>query len=223
METMTEDQGKSNIEKARRRMLEKDLRRRDIRDPRVLRAMEAVPRERFVPSEQKEYAYTNGPLPIGEGQTISQPYIVALMTQLLEVGPDCEVLEIGTGSGYQTAVLAHLAGRVCTIERFPDLSAAAREVLGRLGIGNVEFRIGDGSQGWPEDRTFERVIVTAAIPDLPDPVVAQVAEGGRIVAPVGSERMQQLTIAEKFRGKLVERRVCSCRFVKLLGEHGFQE
>jgi len=220
---MTERENESKLEKARRRMLEKDLRRRDISDPRVLQAMEEVPRERFVPSEQYPYAYADGPLPIGEGQTISQPYIVALMTQLLEAGPNCEVLEIGTGSGYQTAVLAVLAKRVYTIERSADLSAGAQEVLGSLGIANVEFHIGDGSRGWPQERAFDRIMITAAVPDFPRPILTQLLDWGRIVAPIGSARMQQLTVAEKVRGKLVERHVCGCRFVKLLGEHGFQE
>jgi len=210
-------------DKRKKRMLERDLRRRDIDDPNVLRAMEAVPREEFVPPEYRAQAWVDGPLPIGEGQTISQPYIVALMTQLLEVTPGCEVLEIGTGSGYQTAILAYLVKRVYTIERFADLSSAARRVLGALGVSNVEFRLGDGSNGWPGRRTFDRIMITAAVPDLPEPIVAQLAERGRLVAPVGSPRVQQLTVAEKVRGKLIERQVCSCRFVKLIGARGFWE
>jgi protein-L-isoaspartate(D-aspartate) O-methyltransferase len=204
-------------------MIEQDLRGRGIRDPEVLRVMGEIPREEFVPAEQRDRAYLDHPLPIGAGQTISQPYIVALMTQLLRLNPDCEVLEVGTGSGYQTAVLARLARRVYTTERFPDLSAAAREVLRKLGIDNVEYDLGDGSLGWPARRAFDRIIVTAAVPDFPPPLVAQLAETGVMVAPVGSASMQQLTVAEKYRGKLIERQISNCRFVKLIGEYGFRE
>jgi protein-L-isoaspartate(D-aspartate) O-methyltransferase len=213
----------SDLDPARRRMIEHDLGSRGITDPEVLRVMTEIPREEFVPPEQKDRAYFDHPLPIGEGQTISQPYIVALMTQLLRLNPDCEVLEIGTGSGYQTAILARLAKRVYTTERFPDLSVAAREVLKRLGIDNVEYDLGDGSLGWPARRTFDRIIVTAAVPDFPPPLVTQLAETGVMVAPVGRGDFQQLTVAEKYHGKLIERQVSSCRFVKLIGEHGFRE
>lgn len=209
------------LEQDRERMVRKDLQGRDITDPEVLRAMREVPREAFVPAEYHEQAYADGPLPIGEGQTISQPYIVALMTQLLKLTPECEVLEIGTGSGYQTAILARLARKVYSIEKFEELSSRAQELLGGLGIDNVEFRIGDGSAGWPEPHTFDRIILTAATPDLPAPVVAQLVEGGSIVAPVGTGTSQMLVVAEKFRGKLVEQHVCGCRFVRLVGEHGF--
>ncbi len=183
--------------------------------------MAELPREEFVPAEARERAYADGPLSIGSGQTISQPYIVALMTQELHVDRNCEILEIGTGSGYQTAILARLARRVYTIEKFPELSTAAQAVLGRLGIDNIEFRIGDGSCGWPESRVFDRIMITAAVPDLPQPIIAQLAEPGILVAPVGQGSMQQLTAAEKYRGKLVERHVCWCRFVKLIGACGF--
>lgn len=204
-------------------MIEHDLKGRGIADPEVLRVMGEIPREEFVPVEQRDRAYLDHPLPIGSGQTISQPYIVARMTQLLRLNPDCEILEVGTGSGYQTAVLARLAKRVYTTERFPDLSAAAREVLRKLGIDNVEYDLGDGSLGWPARRTFDRIIITAAVPDFPPPLVIQLAEAGVMVAPVGSGSLQQLTVAEKYRGKLIERRVGNCRFVKLIGEYGFSE
>jgi len=204
-------------------MIAHDLKGRGIRDPDVLRVMGEIPREEFVPPEQRDRAYLDHPLPIGAGQTISQPYIVAVMTQLLRLNPDCEVLEVGTGSGYQTAILARLARRVYTTERFPDLSAAAREVLRKLGIDNVEYDLGDGSLGWPARRTFDRIIVTAAVPDFPPPLVSQLAETGIMVAPVGVGSYQQLTVAEKYRGKLIERQVSNCRFVKLIGEYGFRE
>lgn len=212
-----------SLEEACERMLRHDLRGRDITDPDVLRVMAEIPREEFVPPEDRWRAYGNGPLPIGQGQTISQPYIVALMTQELHVNRESEVLEIGTGSGYQTAILARLAQRVFTIEKWPDLSAGAQGVLQKLGIGNVEFRIGDGSCGWPEERTFDRIILTAAVPDLPPPLVAQLAEKGIMIAPIGSSTAQELTAAEKYHGKLIERIICGCRFVRLIGECGFSD
>ena len=202
-------------------MVERDLRGRDITDPDVLRVVAAMPREEFVSPEQRDRAYFDHPLPIGAGQTISQPYIVALMTQLLRLHPDCDVLEIGTGSGYQTAILARLAGRVYTIERLADLSAAAREVLGKLGVENVEYAVGDGSLGWPANRTFDRIIVTAAVPDFPPPLVTQLAETGVMIAPLGVDAVQELTVVEKRLGKLIERQASACRFVRLIGEHGF--
>jgi protein-L-isoaspartate(D-aspartate) O-methyltransferase len=211
------------LEPARQRMLEEHLRGRGITNPDVLRAMAEVPRERFVPEDFRHQAYADGPLPIGAGQTISQPYIVALMTQLLRVDSESEVLEVGTGSGYQTAVLARLAKRVYTIERLPELSAAAREILDEMGIRNVEFHVGDGSCGWPQPRTFECILVTAAVPDFPPPLVAQLQEAGAIVAPIGQQSVQQLVLAEKYHGKLVEKDICSCRFVRLIGQHGFPE
>jgi protein-L-isoaspartate(D-aspartate) O-methyltransferase len=220
---MVERQDHDDLDEARERMLKHDLRGRGVTDPDVLRVMAEIPREEFVPPEDRWRAYANGPLPIGQGQTISQPYIVALMTQVLRVNRESEVLEIGTGSGYQTAVLARLAKRVFTIERSPDLSAAAHGVLKKLGIDNVEFRVGDGSCGWPEERQFGRIILTAAVPDFPPPLVAQLAEAGVIVAPIGPSSVQELTVAEKYRGKLVERQVCGCRFVRLIGAHGFSD
>jgi protein-L-isoaspartate(D-aspartate) O-methyltransferase len=223
MDSMSERKDHDSHSEARERMLRHDLRERDITDPEVLRVMAEVPREEFVPPEERWRAYGNGPLPIGEGQTISQPYIVALMTQVLRVNRDCEVLEVGTGSGYQTAVLAHLTKRVLTIERSPDLSATAQTILKKLGIDNVEFRVGDGSCGWPEERRFDRIILTAAVPEFPPPIVAQLAESGVIVAPVGQPSSQQLIAAEKYHGKLVEHYVCGCRFVRLIGACGFPE
>ena len=218
--------GRENIDrfaKFRERMLEWDLRGRDITNPRVLKAVAEVPREEFVPPSYQSQAYTDGPLPIGLGQTISQPYIVALMTQELRLDRKCDVLEIGTGSGYQTAVLAKLAKRVYTIERFAELSESAQVVLSRLGIGNVEFFIGDGSCGWPQQRTFERIMITAAVPRIPDPLAEQLADGGIMVAPVGPEGVQTLMAYEKSAGKITERFICDVRFVRLLGEYGFEE
>jgi len=212
----------------RQRMLRWDLKGRDITDPDVLRVMGEIRREEFVPDAYQSQAYADGPLPIGVGQTISQPYIVALMTQELRLNPDCEVLEIGTGSGYQTAVLSKLAKKVYTIERFAELSESAQAVLGRLDIKNVEFYIGDGSCGWPEPRLptsgcFDGIIITAAVPKMPEPLVEQLVEGGLMVGPVGLSGVQELVVCEKRKEKITERVICGCRFVKLLGKYGFEE
>jgi len=220
---------KNNDELAagRERMLRWDLRGRDITDPRVLAVMAEVPREQFVPRSHRSQAYSDGPLPIGCGQTISQPYIVALMTQELRVNRSCHVLEIGTGCGYQTAVLSKLAKKVFTIERFSELAESAQVTLGGLGISNVEFHVGDGGCGWPQSRLpksgcFDRVMITAAVPAVPEPVASQLRDGGLIVAPVGATGVQELVVCEKKAGKLMERTICDVRFVKLVGKYGFE-
>ncbi len=209
--------------KGRRRMVAADLKGRGITDPAVLTVLGRLRREEFVTESYLSQAYSDGPLPIGCGQTISQPYIVALMTQRLRLNRYCDVLEIGTGSGYQTAVLANLAKRVYTVERHRELSEGAQAVLARLGIDNVEYYIGDGSNGWPRKRTFDRIIVTAAVPKIPQPLVEQLVDGGLMVAPVGRSGVQQLVVAEKSKGTMIERAVCDVRFVKLVGEYGFGE
>jgi protein-L-isoaspartate(D-aspartate) O-methyltransferase len=206
----------------RLQMVRQQLQSRDITDPAVLQVMGQVPREEFVPRAYRSQAYADGPLPIGMGQTISQPYIVALMTQMLELTPESEVLEIGTGSGYQTAILAGLAGKVYTVERHHQLSEAAQAVLGRLGISNVEFYIGDGSAGWREPRSFGRVMITAAVPRPPEPIVEQIAEAGVLVAPVGGGFVQSLCRYKKAHNRLAREVFCDCRFVKLLGRYGFK-
>ncbi len=211
----------------RERMLRWDLQGRDITDPRVLAVMAEVPREQFVPPSHRSQAYHDGPLPIGSGQTISQPYIVALMTQELRLNRSCHVLEIGTGCGYQTAILCKLAKRVFTIERFSELAESAQVILSRLEIGNVEFYVGDGSCGWPQSRLppagcFDRVIITAAVPAVPEPVASQLCEGGLIVAPLGAAGAQELVVCEKKAGRLKERTICDVRFVKLVGKYGFE-
>jgi len=208
---------------AKARMVRCDLKGRNITDCDVLKVIDEVRREEFVPQAYQSQAYADGPLPIGMDQTISQPYIVALMTEELRLNFDCEVLEIGTGSGYQTAILSKLVKKVYTIERFAPLSESAKAVLGRLGVGNVEFYIGDGSCGWPEQRCFDRIIITAAVPKIPEPLVKQLAEDGLIVAPVGYGAIQQLVVCEKRRRRIIEKVICDCRFVKLLGEYGFNE
>lgn len=223
----------SKFASERQRMVEHDLKGRGITEAGVLSAMGRLLREEFVPESYESQAYADFPLAIGMGQTISQPYIVALMTQELRLNHFCEVLEIGTGSGYQTAVLAKLAKRVYTVERFADLSAKAQAVLGRLGIDNVDFYVGDGSAGWPffadatkggsEKRTFDRIIITAAVPKVPEQLVDQLGAGGIIVVPVGQGGVQELIVGTKKEGKLIERVVCDVRFVKLVGKHAFEE
>jgi protein-L-isoaspartate(D-aspartate) O-methyltransferase len=208
---------------ARRRMIFEQIHSRGIKDPRVLAAMEFVPREEFVPASTPEAALSDRALPIDCGQTISQPYMVASMTALLDVRPEHRVLEIGTGSGYQTAILAHLAGQVYTVERLPDLLEAARGRLERLGFSHVAYRLGDGTAGWPEEAPFDRILVTAGAPEPPRSLVEQLVEGGRLVIPVGGEKDQTLTLLEKLAGRIRETPQFSCRFVKLIGREGWSE
>ncbi len=208
---------------ARQRMVKLDLKGRDITDPNVLKVMAEIPRHQFVPPTAKSQAYADGPLPVGMGQTISQPYIVALMTQELKLKPSFEVLEVGTGSGYQAAVLARLVKKVYTIERYNQLSESAQAVLGRLGFNNIEFYTGDGSSGWPEKREFDRIMVTASVPQIPEPLLGQLVIGGLIIAPVGSSSVQRLMLCEKKLVGCTEHVVCDVRFVKLIGEYGFKE
>jgi protein-L-isoaspartate(D-aspartate) O-methyltransferase len=198
---------------ARRAMVEQ-IRSRGVTDARVLDAMLAVPRERFVPPETALRAYDDSPLPIGAGQTISQPYIVAYMTDALDVRPRHRVLEIGTGSGYQAAVLAHLARDVYTMEIVAELARRASSVLQGLGLKNVHVRAGDGYAGWPEHAPFDRIMVTAAPERIPQPLVDQLAPGGRLVAPVGAQHETQwITIIEKTPTGVTERRTIPVRFV----------
>jgi protein-L-isoaspartate(D-aspartate) O-methyltransferase len=202
---------------ARARMVDEQLVRRGIRDPRVLAAMRAVPRHEFVPEASRREAYDDHPLPIGRGQTISQPYIVALMTELARVGPSSRVLEIGTGSGYQAAVLAELVKEVWSIEIVEPLAREAAERLARLGYENVTVRAGDGYAGWPEHAPFDAILVTAAPPELPEPLVAQLAVGGRLVAPVG-RAAQELVVVERTAKGIETRHEAAVRFVPMTGE-----
>jgi protein-L-isoaspartate(D-aspartate) O-methyltransferase len=185
--------------------------------------MAEIPRQRFVPSQYEGQAYDDRPLPIGLDQTISQPYIVALMTQALAVTPPCEVLEIGTGSGYQTAILARLARKVYTIERLEALSQSAQGVLMQLGLQNIEFRVGDGTLGWPQPREFDRIIITAAVREVPTPILDQLKVGGVMVVPVGPEGVQTLVVYHKTQTGVVQSDLCAVRFVRLIGEYGFRE
>lgn len=205
-----------------RRALIRELREKGIRDERVLSAMEKVPRHLFVLPEYLFAAYDDRPLPIGLGQTISQPYIVALSTEALELSGEEKVLEIGTGSGYQTAILAELAKEVFTVERLPELSWEAQERLRRLGYTNVHFRVGDGTKGWPEEAPFPAILVTAAAPKVPKSLFAQLAEGGRMVIPVGGRFHQDLWLVRKVGGEPVYEHLCPVTFVPLIGEEGFR-
>jgi protein-L-isoaspartate(D-aspartate) O-methyltransferase len=202
-------------------MVQHQLRRRGIRDERVLHAMETVPRELFVPEHVRELAYEDGALPIGSGQTISQPYIVATICRLLELSGQERVLDVGTGSGYQAAVLAELAREVVTIERLPELAAAARAALDAAGYDRVEVLVGDGSLGVLERAPYEGIAVAAAAPTIPDALVQQLVEGGRLVVPRGSRGGQDLVQVVRTADGYVERTVLPCRFVPLLGSEGF--
>jgi len=202
-------------------MIRHDLRGRDIRDARVLEVMAELPRENFLAPQYQSAAYEDNPVPIGLGQTISQPYIVALMTQCLGLAGTEQVLEIGTGSGYQTAILAKLCKKVYTIERFDELSIRAQSALSNLAIHNVEYAVGDGSCGWQSPLLFNRIIVTAAVPRPPEPLVVQLQEDGILVAPVGDEYSQTLIQYQKKGQELRHIEICGCRFVKLIGKYGF--
>ncbi len=204
-------------------MVDTQLIQRGIRDERVLKAMRKVPRHLFLEESQWFRAYDDMALPIGEGQTISQPYMVAIMTELLELKGDEKVLEIGTGSGYQAAILAELSKEVYTIERVQSLSERASRVLRSLGYENVHLRVGDGTLGWPEEAPFDRVIITAACPGIPVPIKDQLNERGIIVAPVGERFSQILLKARKEKGRLIEDYHTPCVFVPLIGKYGWKD
>ncbi len=198
-------------------MVREQLEGLGIRDPRVLAAMRTVPRHEFVPDDLRPFAYQDTPLAIGHGQTISQPYIVALMTQLAAVGPGAKVLEVGTGSGYQAAVLAEIVAQVYTIEIVAPLAERARADLARLGYANVHVRAGDGYLGWPEAAPFDAIIVTAAAPRIPEPLKAQLKDGGRLVIPVGEE-YQSLVVLTRTGSRFAEQTVLPVRFVPMTGK-----
>lgn len=212
---------KKDFKLLRQKMVSGHLAGRDINDPKVLQAFREVPREVFVSESMKEYAYQDSPLSIGSGQTISQPYIVALMTQLLAVDVGDKVLEIGTGSGYQAAILLNIGAKVFGVERYPNLAEKAKEKINSLGY-SLKMKIGDGTLGWSEFAPYDKIVVTAAAPKVPQSLLEQLAVGGRLVIPVGARFSQELTIVEKkekndFRSKPV----CGCMFVPLIGEEGW--
>ena len=211
----------SSLADARQQMVDSQLRARGIHDERVLSAMARIPRHEFVAEPYRDAAYNDSPLPIGHGQTISQPYIVALMLEALELQPDHVVLEIGTGSGYVTALLAELAARVYSIERHPVLAHAARLVLARFGYNNVVLLVGDGSAGLPGLAPFDAIIVSAAAPELPRALFEQLKEGGRLLVPVGPADCQNLELVQKREGKPAVTNLTGCRFVPLIGEEGY--
>ncbi|MBN1627877.1 MAG: protein-L-isoaspartate(D-aspartate) O-methyltransferase [Deltaproteobacteria bacterium] len=209
-----------DFEQQRKQMVSQQLRSRDITDSRVLDAMNRVPRHLFVPVRMRGYSYQDSALPIDYGQTISQPYIVALMSQLLTIGPGDKVLEIGTGSGYQAAVLAEMGADVFTIEIVPGLGTQAERLLKSLGYDSVKVKIGDGYLGWPENAPFEAIIVTCAPTEIPEPLEVQLAEGGRMVIPVGESGFQQLLLLEKKEGRIRRQKTIDVRFVPMVDNEG---
>ena len=206
----------------RTRMVEEQLRSRGIRDPRVLATMAKVPREEFIASGDLKDAYGDHPVPIGAGQTVSQPYIVAAMVEALELQPTDRVLEVGTGTGYEAAILGELAAEVWTIERHEELANKAREILARLGYANVHIVYGDGSLGLPEHAPFQGILVAAAAPRIPESLVAQLADGGRLVVPVGDRYEQQVHVVHKEGQEMVVTKHDLCRFVPLVGAQGWE-
>jgi protein-L-isoaspartate(D-aspartate) O-methyltransferase len=203
-------------------MVEEQLKARGIKDQKVLDAFKKLERHKFIPEAVRESAYADFPVPIGESQTISQPYIVALMTECLNLTGDEKVLEIGTGSGYQTAILAELSKEVHSIERFGTLAKRAQELLKELGYTNIKIKIGDGSLGWPEEAPFDRIIITAAAARVPLPLTEQLKEGGKLILPMGESFSQVLTLYEKKNNKLESTPICGCVFVPLVGKYGLK-
>jgi len=205
-------------------MIRQQIIERGIRDERVISALRAVPRDKFFLADSKEAAWSDRAAPIGHGQTISQPYMVALMTARLQLSPEHKVLEIGTGSGYQTAILAKLAGEIYSVERVKPLLDEAFERLLSLGIRNVHFRFGDGTKGWPEAAPFDRILIAAGAPTVPEALLkTQLADGGIAVLPVGPDDEQMLVEVQRVGDKLLRSDICGCRFVKLIGQEGWAE
>jgi protein-L-isoaspartate(D-aspartate) O-methyltransferase len=207
----------------RERMVKEQIVPRGVEDERVMEAMNAVPRHLFVDASYEHQAYNDYPLPIGHGQTISQPYMVAVMTELLELKGSEKVLEIGTGSGYQTAILASLCDRVYSIERISALTAQARKTLKQLGLKNVNCIVGDGSIGWKEYAPYDGIIVTAGAPEIPNALITQLAEKGRLVIPVGDEFSQVLNVVKKHKGRIYRQEHFGCTFVPLVGKRGWDK
>jgi protein-L-isoaspartate(D-aspartate) O-methyltransferase len=212
-----------DFEKERSRMVEEQIAYRGVRDPRVLAVMGRVPRHEFMPEALRTQAYGDHAMPIGEGQTISQPYMVALMTELLALTGNERVLEIGTGSGYQAAILAELCQKVFTVERVKTLADKARATLDRLGYTNVAMKVFDGTYGWKEMAPFDAIIVTAAAPKVPDALLEQLKEGGRLVIPVGERYSQVLLRVAKSASGVTTTTSVPCMFVPLIGNHGWKE
>jgi len=206
----------------RKKMVEEQLLPRGISNPRVLDVFRRIQRHKFLPEELRSNSYADFPVPIGESQTISQPYIVALMTQCLDLTGQEKVLEIGTGSGYQTAILAELSKEVYSIERFANLAKRAEALLSELGYANIKIKVGDGSLGWREEAPFDRIIITAATPQAPLPLTEQLKEGGKLILPLGESFTQVLTLLEKKQDKCESFDICGCVFVPLVGKYGLK-
>ncbi len=211
-----------DYQKLRRKMVETQLIPRGIHDELLLAAFSKVPRHRFVPRELFDSAYGDYPLPIGEGQTISQPFMVALMTEVLQLKGKERVLEVGTGSGYQAVILAEIVEEVYSVERFGPLTERARKVLDELGYNNVKVKVGDGTLGWEEFSPYDGIVVTAGAPRAPQSLVAQLKDGGRMVIPIGGGFSQMLTLIEKIGCKVSSHEICGCVFVPLIGEEGWK-
>lgn len=207
----------------RKRMVDEQLIHRGIKNQRVLNAFYKVERHKFIPGDLRVSAYADFPVPIGEGQTISQPYIVALMTECLDLSGEENVLEIGTGSGYQAAILAELVKEVYSMERFDNLAKRADALLGELGYTNIKIKVGDGTLGWPEAAPFDRIIITAGSHSIPLPLTEQLKETGKLVLPLGDSFSQILTVVEKTKDKLLQQQVCGCVFVPLVGKYGWRQ
>ena len=213
--------------KQRNNMVEHQIKARGITDERLLDALRKVERHLFIPGHSDHFAYSDGPMCIGEGQTISQPYIVALMLDMLKIKPEDIVLEIGTGSGYQTAIIAEIAGEVYSVERIPSLARNARKILDTLGYSNIKIQQGDGTIGWkPEQEnekniTFDAIIVSAAAPSIPEGLLTQLKEGGCLVLPCGSRFVQDLVCVRKENGNIIKENFGGCQFVPLIGEQGW--
>jgi len=207
----------------RENMVNSQIKARGISDEKILQSMREIPRHLFVPEQQRSYSYEDFPLPIGEGQTISQPHIVALMTEMLQLKENDKVLEIGTGSGYQTAILSKTAKEVYTMEKIEHLGLKAEKLFEELGYKNIRVKIGDGTEGWSEYAPYDGIIVTAGSPQIPTPLIEQLSENGRIVIPIGDAFSQDLIVAQKIKGKLIKKIVCGCVFVPLVGKHGWEK
>jgi len=207
----------------REEMVTDQIMRRGVVTPRVIEAFRKVPRHLFVPEEFQSHSYNDHPLPIGEGQTISQPYMVALMTDILNLSEEEKVLEIGTGSGYQAAILAELGKEVYTIERHRILAERAEKLLKELNYENVKVLVADGTMGWKEFAPYQKIIVTASAPDVPQPLLEQLDEMGRLVIPIGGRWSQDLTLVIKRKDKMITKSICGCVFVPLIGEYGYSD
>ncbi len=212
-----------NFQEMRRLMVEGQLKGRGVSDEKVLAAFSKVPRERFVPEDYQQNAYDDYPIPIGNNQTISQPYMVALMTECLALKGEERILEIGTGSGYQMAILAEIAGEVYSVERIEELAKYAETVLSSIGYENCRIKVGDGTLGWEENSPYDGIIVTAGAPNVPKSLIEQLKDGGRLVIPVGGGFSQVLTVVEKKGKSITSRDICGCVFVPLIGKEGWSD